>query len=223
MDVQGFSRQERDTTCIHEAAHAVLFALGGIAVYRLAVAPLGAVAWRTGSRNGRFCSGLWGLCEKADLILPRPFLRWLMHEGGLRADALGYESLLQQPEGRAQAAGFAPILQQQIRAQMLGLLAGSLAEQLHQGQSPQLQAADDRHEIAKAQDLAWLLTGPAEFAHAAEQAEKKLREPTIWAQVATLAEALAAAGELSSGLRTYLPNPLPDWPPAPDCQVGSAF
>ena len=59
----------------------VAFALGGVSVYRLAVAHEGAEAWRTDIRNGRMCTGLWGLCEKADLVLPRQFLRWLMNEG----------------------------------------------------------------------------------------------------------------------------------------------
>ena len=38
---------QRRATCIHEAGHAVAFALGGVSVHRLAVADEGAAAWRT--------------------------------------------------------------------------------------------------------------------------------------------------------------------------------
>ena len=44
---------QRRATCIHEAGHAVAFALGGVSVHRLAVADEGAAAWRTDIRNGR--------------------------------------------------------------------------------------------------------------------------------------------------------------------------
>ena len=37
----------------------------------MAVAPEGATKWRTPSSNGRSCSDLWGLCVKAELVLPR--------------------------------------------------------------------------------------------------------------------------------------------------------
>ena len=56
----------------------------------------------TDIRNGRMCTGLWGLCEKADLVLPRQFLRWLMNEGCLHPDGRGHPQLLRRPEGRAQ-------------------------------------------------------------------------------------------------------------------------
>ena len=110
---------QRRATCIHEAGHAVAFALGGVSVYRLEVADEGAEAWRTDIRNGRMCTGLWGLCEKADLVLPRQFLRWLMNEGCLHPDGRGHPQLLQRPEGRAQVEGFGARLQREIRAQMV--------------------------------------------------------------------------------------------------------
>ena len=73
----------------------------------------------TDIRNGRMCTGLWGLCEKADLVLPRQFLRWLMNEGCLHPDGRGHPQLLQRPEGRAQVEGFGARLQREIRAQMV--------------------------------------------------------------------------------------------------------
>ena len=40
--MQALSHLERRATCFHEAGHAVVFALGGVAVSRVAVAPWGA-------------------------------------------------------------------------------------------------------------------------------------------------------------------------------------
>ena len=129
---------QRRATCIHEAGHAVAFALGGVSVHRLAVADEGAAAWRTDIRNGRMCTGLWGLCEKADLVLPRQFLRWLMNEGCLHPDGRGHPQLLQRPEGRAQVEGFCARLQREILAQMVGLMAGPAAEQIFRGEAVRL-------------------------------------------------------------------------------------
>ena len=81
----------------------------------------------TDIRNERMCTGLWGLCEKADLVLPRQFLRWLMSEGCLHPDGRGHPQLLQRPEGRAQVEGFSARQQHEIRAQMGGLMAGTAA------------------------------------------------------------------------------------------------
>ena len=99
-------------------------ALGGVSVHRLAGADEGVEAWRTDIRNGRMCTGLWGLCETANLVLPRQFLRWLMNEGCLHPDGKGHPQLLQRPEGRAQVEGFSARQQREIRAQMVGLMAG---------------------------------------------------------------------------------------------------
>ena len=148
---------QRRATCIHEAGHAVAFALGGVSVHRLAVADEGAAAWRTDIRNGRMCTGLWGLCEKADLVLPRQFLRWLMNEGCLHPDGRGHPQLLQRPEGRAQVEGFSARLQREIRAQMVGLMAGPAAEQIFTGKAVRLCPAGEFDEVRQAEDLSWLL------------------------------------------------------------------
>lgn len=203
---------QRRATCIHEAGHAVAFALAGVSVYRLAVADEGAEAWRTDIRNGRMCTGLWGLCEKADLVLPRQFLRWLMNEGGLHPDGKGHPPLLQRPEGRAQIEGFSASQQREIRAQMVGLMAGPAAEQIVRGETVCLSPAGPFHEVRQAEDLSWLLPARDAFAHAAALTVLTLRQPEVWAAVERLADALERAGTLSHGLRGLLPAALPGWP-----------
>ena len=204
---------QRRATCIHEAGHAVAFALGGVSVHRLAVADEGADAWRTDIRNGRMCTGLWGLCEKADLVLPRQFLRWLMNEGCLHPDGRGHPQLLQRPEGRAQVEGFSARLQREIRAQMVGLMAGPAAEQMLGGEAVRLCPAGEFDEVRQAEDLSWLLPARDAFDHAAALTVLTLQRPDVWAAVERVAGELERAGTLTQGLRALLPAALPDWPP----------
>ena len=204
---------QRRATCIHEAGHAVAFALGGVSVHRLAVADEGAAAWRTDIRNGRMCTGLWGLCEKADLVLPRQFLRWLMSEGCLHPDGRGHPQLLQRAEGRAQVEGFSARLQREIRAQMVGLMAGPAAEQIFTGEAVRLRPAGEFDEVRQAEDLSWLLPARDAFQHAAALTVHTLQRPDVWAAVERVAGELERAGTLTQGLRALLPAALPDWPP----------
>ena len=204
---------QRRATCIHEAGHAVAFALGGVSVHRLAVADEGADAWRTDIRNGRMCTGLWGLCEKADLVLPRQFLRWLMSEGCLHPDGRGHPQLLQRPEGRAQVEGFSARLQREIRAQMVGLMAGPAAEQIFTGEAVHLYPAGEFDEVRQAEDLSWLLPARDAFADAAALTVNTLQQPDVWATIERVAHELERAGTLGHGLRGLLPAALPNWPP----------
>ena len=152
--MRGLDRVQRREVCFHEAGHAVVFALGGVAVSRVAVAPEGAGEWRTPSGNGRTCSDLWGLCVKAELVLPRQLLRRLMSEGALCPDGSGYARVLESAEGRAIVEALGPRQRRDIRAQLAGLLAGPLAEQLCRGGAVGIRADSDAGDIVRAQGLA---------------------------------------------------------------------
>lgn len=208
-------RMQRQEVCFHEAGHAVVFALGGVAVSRVAVAPEGAAEWRTPSSNGRTCSDLWGLCVKAELVLPRQLLRWLMSEGALHPDGSGYARVLESAEGQAIVEALGPASRRDIRAQLAGLLAGPVAEQLCRGEAVRIPVESEQGDIARARALASLLGEPGEFERLAGLTEAALREPARWAQVTALANALEAAGHVDAGIRDHLPAADPDWPPAP--------
>ena len=211
---------ERRATCFHEAGHAVVFALGGVAVTRVAVAPEGATEWRTPSSNGRSCSDLWGLCVKAELVLPRQLLRWLMSEGALQPDGSGYAAALATPEGQALVEALGPRQRRDIRAQMAGLLAGPLAERIFCGDAAPIGPETGQGDCDKARALTALLGDPAEFAQVQRLAEAALREPARWAQVGALAAALEAAGHVEAGIRGFLSAADPAWPPAPPAGGG---
>ena len=218
--VRGLSVAERQATCVHEAGHAVAFALGGVSVRRVAVAPVGAESWRTDSGNGRTCSDLWGLCVKSELVLPRQLLRWLMSEGGLQPDGRGYEIALQSPEGRAQVEALTPRQHREIRAQMVGLLAGPAAERIFRLEYLSLGERYEPGDTAKAEALAWLLPGTDELGHAARLAEITLRRPEVWSRVEALAHALEDVGDIGDGIRGFLPAAEANWPPGPQVFAG---
>lgn len=209
------TRAERWETCIHEAGHAIAFALGGVPVHRLIVAPEGAEGWHTQGRMRQSCADLWGLCEKAELVLPRYFLRWLSSEGGLHAHGRGFEPVLASPGGRIMVEGFSAEQCRVIRAQLLGLLAGPAAEQILRGEPVSLLDRPDLDDVAKAESLAWLLPERTELAHAAALIAATLREAAVWAQLVALARALEEAGEMTTTLRAHLPAARLEWPPAP--------
>ncbi len=207
------TRAQRRATCIHEAGHAVAFALGGVRSTGWRWRPKGPRPGAPTSATGACATGLWGLCEKADLVLPRQFLRWLMNEGCLHPDAKGHPQLLQRPEGRAQVEGFSARQQREIRAQMVGVMAGPAAEQIFRGEAARLYPGGEFDEVRQAEDLSWLLPARDAFADAAALTVNTLQQPDVWATIERVAHELERAGTLGHGLRGLLPAALPNWPP----------
>jgi hypothetical protein len=211
----GLTERQRRETCFHEAGHAVAFALGGVNVFGVAVAPAGAQSWRTTNSNGRTCSDLWGLCRKAELILPRQLLRWLMNEGGLHADGKGHEAVLATAEGQALLESLTQQQQREILAQIVGLLAGPAAEQIFRGEEVRLCGSSDLEDVSRAAALSALLPGGAALAHAAVLTAEVLRRPELWAKVARLADELERSGEVDQRIKVFLPAAVQDWPHFP--------
>lgn len=205
------TRALRHETCVHEAGHAISFALGGVPVLRLAVAPEGADRWRTDIRTGRCCTDLWGLCEKADLVFPRPFMRWLGSEGVLHPNGQGFEDILDTPVGQAQLDGFAPAQRRDIRAHVVGLLGGPLAECILNGRPATLHALQEFDDVARAARLCRFLRAPDALSTCFALAEQALRHPGTWTQLLRLADRLEQEGEVKGDLRSQLPATLPGW------------
>lgn len=206
------SAAQRRETCFHEAGHAIAFALGGVSVFGVAVAPEGAQDWRATSSNGRTCSDLWGLCRKAELVLPRQLLRWLMSEGGLHADGKGHEAVLATAEGQALLVSLTQQQQREIVAQIVGLLAGPAAEQICRGEEVHLCGRNDLEDVSRAAALSAFLPGGADLAHAVALTEECLRRPESWGMVCVLANELERTGEIADHIKDFLPVAMPDWP-----------
>jgi hypothetical protein len=208
------TRAQRRATCFHEAGHAVVFALGGVSVYGAAVAPAGVEAWRIASSNGRSCADLWGLCRQAELVLPRHLLRWLMSEGGLHPDGRGHEAVLASPEGQSLLLALPEGQRREIRAQIVGLLAGPAAEQISRGEPPQLCGRNDLDDVNRAAALCALLPGQPPLEPAVRLVAAVLGQPALWEKVATLAADLECNGEIDGRIKAFLPAAESGWPPA---------
>ena len=208
--------EQRRVTCVHEAAHAVVYALGGASVYRVAVAPVGSTDWTVQGRKGGTLRNLVGVCRASDLGLANMYLHYTPGEYG--ADRAGFRRDLAQMSGVYEAMRRETY--RQIRAHVCAVLAGNAAEDILRGEDPYPHETDcygDRpDDAAIAEMLAWLLPRRRELDRLHELTVETLRQPDVWARVLALADELEAAGDLDDDrLDQHLPPPLRNWPSSP--------
>lgn len=207
------TRALRRAVCIHEAGHAVMYALGGVWVHRVAVAPEGATEWQTTGRKGALLTDIWGVCEPSGGP-GSMHIRWDPESGDWSADRAGFlriQGMLEEHRPGSKRDTW-----REIRAHVCGVLGGPAAEQIHEGQTPwldyegKLGVFDD---AKNAQTQAWLLPWRGELEHLHELTVQALRHPDVWVLVVRLADALETVGDVED-LRGYLPAPVPNWPPS---------
>lgn len=213
-DKYRLTAQERRRTCVHEAAHAVIFALGGATVYDLAVAPEGSTGWTFTGRKGGLSSDLWGICSPSDMYLP---MRWSEDASAYELDSAGWSQLRKAisefPNGKR--VGRAQLTC--IRAHACAALAGPLSELLLDGgQDPYIEPLWERGEDATlAAGYCRFLPYWNEYEHLTEVTVAALREPDIWARVISLADALGIAGHMQQSVDAFLPQRRDEWPSSP--------
>jgi len=213
-----FSAHDRRITCVHEAAHAVVASLGGLFVYSVEAAPVGATDWTTTGRKGGVVSDVWGLCSTSDLAAPYSLaLRWNADESTLevnRAIVHQYLAILARPY-RAECYRAA-------RAYVCMALAGPIAESILAGEDPPYWPESEAYWIGSpddvhvAESVARLLPFRNELDHAIEVTTAELVEH--WDRVIRVADALEQAGKLEDELEHLLTYPAkrpPTWPPSP--------
>lgn len=222
-ELYALTKERRRAVCVHEAGHAVAHALGGAHVCRVAVAPEGAAAWTIATSRGTVMTDLWGVCEPLESNPASGFLRWDDDEGCLQADRPGFRSYLRQIGGLG--AGVRREVLRHVRACLCASVAGPIAEQIHNGEEPEIDYEgshfgrdDGNTALALARLLPW--RNELEFLHA--QTVLALRRPEVWAMVVRLADELERVGELEyEKLSDYLPEPLAHWPPSPKARTGA--
>lgn len=209
------TKEMRREVCVHEAGHAVVFALGGASVYRLAVAPEGNKGdWRIESRKGGTLLDLWGVCQPSDLSAMALFMRWDESQGVWHSDRRAFNCLVRQ-----MPAAVAARSRRRVRAHICGCVAGPVASQIFAGEDLDLDWPDDDRDpgedVVIAQACSGLLPYRNEYSHACQVTVEVLRRPDIWGRVMRLADQLEYVGEMIDDLGGYLPEPLPRWPPSP--------
>ena len=210
------NRQQRWESCIHEAGHAIVAALGGYPCRELVTAPEGAATgWQFTDCQGVVVTGSAGFCSIDHCWPALKHLSW--NEDGYYdtdvAHAVQHQYL--KPLNRSLRARY----RQGLRALVCDLLAGPLAKTRYRGEAPLVENSGAfQDDFLKAEAYCDLLPFRTvrEFEHARQLAVAALED--YWPMVMTLAEALEKAGRLSEeAVFPYLPPPLANWPPSPAC------
>lgn len=215
------TREMRRVVCIHEAGHAVIHALGGALVHRVAVAPEGCNAWSYQARKGTGAVDLWGACESSDLTLVNMHLSWDDDEGCYQANEEGFNGMMRSlslSQGAARGKQFLSDLNREMRVAMCAALAGPVAEAIYEDRP--FDAWDPEGWGEPEGDLAWadgiaqLLPQREELDHASTLTLEALSRPEIWARVISLADELERVGDMNmDAVAAYLPQAAGDWPP----------
>lgn len=214
--VEVLTLDQRWRTCVHEAAHAVVHALGGAYVYGIAVAPVGACDWQTSSRKGGILVDLWGVCHVSDCRAAL-CLEWDEAEGCMIANRGRWRDLIKFLECQSGGRAASRELRRQLRAWCAGTLAGPVAEAVLSGQQPWIESSIDvQDDAALAEACAWLLPFRSELDGLLAEVHAVLSEPKTWQKVLDVARRVERAGELGDAdLAEMLPLPRKGWPPAP--------
>lgn len=224
------TRERRRGVCIHEAAHAVIHALGGSFVYLLAVAPEDATSWQVETRKGNLNTDLWGVCSGSDWW--SWYVRWIDELGEYQADRKGYANHLREMERqinehqRSEGRPAGRIAAEQRRVARLHVcvsMAGPAADAIVAGQDVEdaldwwgVEWHDEHDDLAVADAIARVLPYRGEYQHAVRVTEEALRRPEIWAAVIRLADELERVGRLENeALDPFLPPADRSWPPSP--------
>jgi hypothetical protein len=220
------TKEMRRAVCVHEAGHAVIHALGGSIVHRVAVAPEGDDGtWAIEGRKGGTLTDLWGVCQASDFFEMDRAMTWNEDEMTWECDRKRFDAQLRQVEshlaehGRRHARRYIPESRRIVRAYICAGIAGPAAEQIFNGEEVWLDEADDysnaTEDIVIAQARSWLLPYRNEYSHAVEVTEAALRRPDIWERVIRLADELERLGDMDDELDGFLPDALPGWPSSP--------
>lgn len=207
--------------CYHEAAHAVVHALGGASVFKLAVAPVGSTDWEIENRKGFLISDAWGVCESStppSTVLMN--IHWDDEKNQYIANRKNFSAMVKSIAGFLK--NYRNDLNRVLRAQICGNLAGPIATGIFYDQEACLESSPCKYQeggdIAFSIALSMFLpqSSARELLHAKCIVKELLQTPSIWTTIQTLALALERQGEMdSSKLEPFLPEQLDNWPNGP--------
>lgn len=215
------TKELRRATCVHEAGHAVVHALGGTDVYRVAVAPVGATSWGFTTRKGRASTDLWGVCEPGPSLFASIFMRWNANESCISVDSKGLRQYLSRLDKGVRREAW-----RELRAALCASEAGPIAEALYLGIEPEPDyfGQEGVHDDAKnSMALDALLPWRNELEAMHALTVQALRRPDVWGAVLRLADELERVGDLTDAFEGLLPEAVPGWPPSPKSKTQPAF
>ena len=206
------TREDRYKVCVHEAAHAVIFALGGLFIERLEVAPEGCINFSTVSRRGLTTTDLWGHCTPIHMLNLFEFVHWNENSDCYIADKAGWKEML-----KLKSRELVSIAKHAVRVLICGYLAGPIADEIQEGEALDHGPAwleptgQERHDLDKAYGLSQLSVWRNEYGALAALTEQTLRRPNVWAMVVKLACELERVGDMRN-FDGFLPDAVAGWP-----------
>ena len=214
LPVYRLTEHYRLLICAHEAAHAVVAALGDRQCRGMAVAPVGAEEWTPVAHSGKRLDASWGYCTTYPVPRPLSCLKW-----DPETCEEGYDLTLAKRYQKQWLAKtvFRTGYYRGLRAWLCESLAGPIVDGYLLGKEPWLESDYTRpDDINQAQACCDLLPfrNQREFNHAVYLTTDALCNH--WSAVLALTEALAQAGTLDEdAIRPYLPPSLKGWPTPP--------
>jgi hypothetical protein len=219
-----FTKEDRRVVCVHEAGHAVIHAIGGSCVYRVAVAPEGTVnGWTTRTRKGAALIDLYGVCEPSEYWISPNALKW---DGNTRNWDCNIDYFNRDILRSAQANcpddpdKYVAAQHRQVRLLLCGSLGGPIAERLVVYGDVWFEDLEydevcvPNNDITAAKGYARLLPHADEYKHAFQITKEIIQRPEIWQSVMQLADELERLGDLYE-LMDFLPDIQEEWPPPP--------
>lgn len=186
--------------CVHEAAHAVVYATGGRRVKRIIL---------RGADGGKLSGDMAGACVLEALGYVAPC--------GWQKDKKRVWVNRQKWDEMRQASADPGAMVQSLYAEMCGLLAGPLSEVRLAGKDGEpihIGAGGPQDDMTMVFGHAVLAGDPEQVAsHFAGETMELLQEPKTWGRVLALALALQKQRALADAdLAIYLPNRREGWP-----------
>ena len=223
-----YPKSERRRTCIHEAAHAIIYSLAGIPIDRIGVRPQNTVDWKWISRRG-VCRVVNGIVESsAGHSAVFPVAYWSNDECSWNVDKNAYKNQVQQ---KSELFGSVKSRKkylfeekQRLCADVCGLLAGPIADDiLDNVPVGKIQLSADcidnyeTNDLNTAEAYCTLISRSGRVARVIDdltaQTETLLRTPEVWDQVIKLADNLEVKGILGETENIAgLPEPIVGWP-----------
>lgn len=221
MTANTLNAKTRLEVCYHEAAHAVVHALGGGSIFRLAVAPVGTSDWEVENRKGFLVSDAWGICESSTPPATALMnIHWNDEKSQYIANRKNFSASVKSIAGFLK--GYRNDLNRILRAQICGNLAGPIATSIFYGQEACIDSSPCKYQeggdVAVSIALSMLLpqSSTRELCHAQGLVQEILLTPALWTLIENLALELERRGDMgSSEVGPFLPEQLDTWPSAP--------
>lgn len=206
------TRRDQYQAAIHEAGHAVIYALAGVSVGFVAVAPSNVRRWEFVDPEGNAFNHFVGICGKASNPMARDYMTWSEEKSCFDTDVDTYLHILEVFSELCQQPSVRHDFDHEVMAHIVGVLAGYAAEARYvDGDVPVDSFPSKTCDISIAMGLCAFLPGENNMENLSMVLGRTLANQEVWRYVTRLADALVEQGCITD-IKPYLPEQEPHWP-----------